>query len=388
MSQNFKYQLLFIGDRESVFDEVERCLYGFFHTLNVPRKYLNVYRNDDRQIKGNQPTVAVVALSEPVLSADQTKILESQINHANTILPIYYESLTAEYPKGNIRRFNGIKYDQRNGLGVEMVANLILDGFGLFNITRKLFISYRQKDSRDVALQLFHYFEALNFDVFLDSHSIPRGVEFQDNLFHRMMDCDAVILLDTKNFFESPYCKEEQERALAKKIGIVRVKWPDSSNPVFMGLADTFELCDSNFAETMEDGSHKSLLTDATLTELHHRVESMRVRSVASRQDALTSEFIDTARRNNIEAIQVLPNLVKVENEGTPKYVYSTIGIPTSATFHNVDAFLNMFLSDSVNYSVAYDDIYVLRRWTNHLNWLAEHPKINVLRKSEFESAI
>lgn len=388
MNQVFKYQLLFIGDRDSVFDEIEESLLRLFNLVNVPRDFLHVSRNDDAQIRGNQPTAVVVAIKDPNLNDDQIRIIDSQINQANIILPIYFESMTAEYPDGKIQSFNGIKYDDKNGLGSKMVANLILDGFGLFNITRKLFISYRQKDSRDVAVQLFHYFEALNFDVFLDSHSIPRGVDFQDNLFHRMMDCDAVILLDTKHFFESPYCKEEQEKALAKKIGIVRVKWPDSTNPNFMGLADTFGLSDRNFETTVEDGTQKTLLTEDTLNELHNRIESMRVRSVASRQDALTTEFIDTARRRNIDAFQVFPNLVKIEKEGISKYVYSTIGIPKSSTFQSVEAFLKSFMPGSVDYIVAYDDICVLRSWTNHLNWLSEHPKINILRKSDFESAI
>ena len=58
--------------------------------------------------------------------------------------------------------------------------------------------------------------ERNNFDVFLDTHSIKQGEPFQEELWHRMTDCDVIVLLNTKGFLERKWCKKEIAEANAK----------------------------------------------------------------------------------------------------------------------------------------------------------------------------
>lgn len=373
MNQNFKYQFLFIGNRSGLYNELVSTLIEEFHELKIPEQSLLCSFNDIDRIKGNQPIVIVVGHDNSELPTQYHDWINSIALSSTIILPIYFEDFNKEITDKTLKKYNGIKYTSP-----APIVSIILEGFNLLRKQRKLFISYRRTDSRQVALQLFSFFEERNFDVFLDSHSIPRGIDFQHNLFHRMMDCDAVLLLDTKNFLESDYCKEELERAIANRIGILRIKWPNSKNPPYSGLIDLYSLeCDSFNAE---------YLNDRVLEELALRIESLRVRSLASRQDALTTEFIETSSRKGKNAIQIYPNIIQVKNEGATHIYFSAIGIPTSETFHYAEDLLDHQLKSGTQFTLIYDDLMLLQRWINHLDWLCKRSGLSVLKKSQFEN--
>ena len=54
---------------------------------------------------------------------------------------------------------------------------------------------------------MYEALESHHFDVFLDTHSIEKGEPFQEELWHRMTDCDVILLLNTPDFLESHWCK-------------------------------------------------------------------------------------------------------------------------------------------------------------------------------------
>lgn len=326
-------------------------------------------------IKGNQPIVIVVGHDSPELPTQYQDWINSSELSVNIILPIYLENFSKEITDKTLKRYNGIKYTSP-----EPIVSIVLEGFNLLRKQRKLFISYRRTDSRQVALQLFSFFEERNFDVFLDSHSIPRGVDFQNNLFHRMMDCDAVLLLDTKDFLGSDYCKEELEKAITNRIGILRIKWPDSINPPYTGLIDLYSLG--------HDCINADNLNERVLEELSLRIESLRVRSLASRQDALTTEFIETASRKGKKAIQIYPNIIQIQEDDATHIYFAAIGIPTSETFHYAEELLNNQLKSGSQFTLIYDDLTLLQRWIDHLDWLSNRSKLSILKKSQFENEL
>lgn len=375
MNQTFHYQLLFIGNKFNEFSTISKLLKDKFEELSIPPESLLIELNDDSNIKGNQPVVVVVYNSSKTLSSELSGIIERQKTLANTILPLYSANFNAEISDLNLVKYNGLQYKSP-----DYVVSIILEGFNLLRKRRSLFLSYRQHESRNIALQLYDYFSGRNFDVFLDTHSIPKGVDFQNNLFHRMMDCDAVILLDTSDFLGSPFCKEEFERAITHRIGILRVKWPDSSSLPAAGLTETFSLSENDF--------DKGVLKKSIIEDIDIKLESLRVRSLASRQDALTTEFVETARRKNKDAIQIYPNVISVVNDTSSGLFIAAIGVPTSSTFQNIEELLKLYLEKDCNFTVLYDDLSILQSWINHIEWLCEHPKIQVLKKSDFEKEI
>lgn len=375
MNQNYKYQCLFIGNRDSVFHEIEEGLKKKFNELHIPLESLLCSFNDVSIIKGNQPTVIIVCHTEPNLPEEYKHWIQSNKLGVDVILPIYFKDFSTEVEDETLKRYNGIKYESP-----QIIISIILEGFNLLRKQRKLFISYKRSDSRDTALQLYNFFEERNFDVFLDSHSIPRGVDFQENLFHKMIDCDAVLLLDSKDFLESKYCREELEKAIANRIGILRLKWPDSTNPDYLGLIDLFNLNDGCFKG--------NVLTEKTLVDLALRIESLRVRTLASRQDALTTEFIETANRKGAKAVQVYPNIIQLFRKNTNALFFAAIGVPTSETFQHAESLLHKLLNSDTEFTLIYDDLMLLKYWISHLDWLCRRSHLSVLKKSEFENRI
>ena len=104
---------------------------------------------------------------------------------------------------------------------LDAITNLVLENLGLLRRTRRLFISYRRSNSSHEALQLRHELDARGYDVFLDTHSVPRGDDFQEVLWHRLADSDVVVMLDTPGFMTSRWTKEELAQAEAMTIGMI-----------------------------------------------------------------------------------------------------------------------------------------------------------------------
>ena len=137
------------------------------------------------------------------------------------ILPIYFGNpedgaFSREIPS-ILSNQNGWQFKDNE---LDRSANIILESFELLRSTRKIFISYKRNESTSVAIQLYEALESYNYDVFLYIHSIGKGEPFQDDLWHRMTDCDVIVLLNTPGFLESHWCKEEFAEAGTTLISI------------------------------------------------------------------------------------------------------------------------------------------------------------------------
>src|SRR5690606_38654447 len=104
------------------------------------------------------------------------------------------------------------------------------------------FISYKRSESSIVAIQLYELLEKNNFDVFLDTHSVDKGEDFQEELWHRMTDSDVILMLNTDGFLKSEWCNKEMEKAHIKRIGIVHLIWPECTFEDFAYLSESIQL--------------------------------------------------------------------------------------------------------------------------------------------------
>ena len=101
----------------------------------------------------------------------------------------------------SLRAFNCIFLDQ---VPMERVFSALLECLGLLPRQRRVFLSYRRAESTAVAVQLFAELSARQFDVFLDTHSISAGVDFQEQLWHQLSDVDVLLMLDTPRILQKP----------------------------------------------------------------------------------------------------------------------------------------------------------------------------------------
>jgi len=384
MSSKFKYQFIILGSSEAFEGELNTVFKKTVADLEMLEDAFVIINEDNFEstYKGNQPAF-VVYFGDRDGELKNVEFAQKLLDEGNSILPLYFNSFSNETP-GFLGNQNGMPYAQTEN---QAIVNLALESFGRIRNTRKVFISYKRNESTSVAIQLFEVLERHNFDVFLDTHSIKKGDEFQDELWHRMADCDVIVLLNTPGFLDSVWCKEEIAEANAKKIGLVQLVWPGHK------LGRTNEICTpyllepSNFEDEIFDDKDKSKLIQSLVDEVIVEVESLRARTLASRQDALITEFLKAAHKKG-KSMSIQPNRYITEELGYKKrrLFIPTVGVPQSINCHQTeDIKKEMDEFDIKEVHLIYDDLRIRDKWLNHLDWLNGYLEVQTIRQKEFD---
>lgn len=382
----YKYQLIILGsnvpERQIIIDQIEHELYS----LNLPKEFIKVIpaSSIDTEYKGNQPAFALYFGNKDG-DFEDLDITQKLLKDGTMILPIFFNSFGSDIPI-ILSNQNAIQYKINE---VNRITNIVLEAFELLRNTRKVFISYRRAESTSIAIQLYEALEAYNFDVFLDTHSIQKGEPFQDELWHRMTDCDVIVLLNTRGFLESHWCKEEFAEASAKQIGIVQLVWPnhqikdiDKSSYISYPI----QLTEDDFINKESDSTGRFIETmvERVLTE----VESVRARNLAARQDNLITEFRNIAEKNK-RKVTVQPEKILTEDLPNGEHIIyiPTIGIPQSTSCQSAEIKKELMGYDEVSIRLIYDDLRIRDKWLKHLEWLNDNFRkdIKTLKKQDFE---
>lgn len=192
----YKYQLILLGDNEPIFKKIKVAIAEKFDELKLISDLVKIITKENiDEYTGGQPAYVIYSGNKSNLDAETLEILKKQKLDGNIILPIFINSFGLEIPD-ELANQNGLKFEDN----LNKICNLILEGFELLRKNRKIFISYKRTESSNVAIQLYEALERNNFDVFIDTHSIDKGEEFQEELWHRMTDCDVILMLNTKHF--------------------------------------------------------------------------------------------------------------------------------------------------------------------------------------------
>lgn len=385
----YKYQLIILGSDVPIIQDLQDLFSKRIQELNLPSdslKFIN-RNNFGYDYLGNQPSF-VFYIGDVTGDFKDTDIANQLLKDGTMILPIYFsdESFSKEIPE-ILKNQNGIQYKK---IEEDRIVNIALESFELLRSTRKVFISYKRSESTSVAIQLFEALELHNFDVFLDTHSVGKGQPFEDELWHRMADCDVIVLLNTPGFLNSHWCKEEFAEAGAKQIGIVQLVWPNHN----VKMDDTshisypMQLTKENFEDDIFDDKNSSKLKLDIVDRIIKEVESVRARNLASKQDSLITDFRNIAERLG-KKIVVQPERFLTEDlpTGLRRIFIPTIGIPQSNSCQTAEI-KNEMTSGRVSIRLIYDDLRIREKWINHLDWLNMNLNVDIktLKKKEFES--
>ena len=390
---DYKYQLLILGTDVSVKHQILAKVFEKIDALGLPNSILKLI--DSKSIKeeynGNQPAFGIYFgdINGDFKDLDVTQKL---IKDGTMILPLYFggeeDSFSKEIPC-ILENQNGLQFKESE---TDRIANVILESFELLRSTRKIFISYRRTESTSIAIQLYEALESFNYDVFLDTHTISKGEPFQDELWHRMTDCDVIVLLNTPEFLESHWCKEEFAEAGTKKIGIVQLVWPnhnirnlDSSSLISYPMI----LKENHFVDNIYNNKNESKLVDDIVEEIVQKVESVRTRNLASRQDNLITEFRNIAEQCGREVIVQPEKFLTEDLPSGKRVVYiPTIGIPQSTSCQSAEIKKELYRHNDVSIRLIYDDLRIREKWINHLDWLNDNFKkdIKTLKKQDFQT--
>jgi hypothetical protein len=385
----YKYQLIILGSDVPIIKNIRDLFNKRIEELNLPGGCLKIIdrNNYEDEYLGNQPAF-VLYFGDNSSDFKDTDIVQQLLKDGTMILPIFFsdESFSKEIPK-ILENQNGIQYKE---IEEDRIVNIALESFELLRNTRKVFISYKRNESTSVAIQLFEALEAHNFDVFLDTHSVGKGQPFQDELWHRMTDCDVIVLLNTPGFLTSHWCKEEFAEAGAKQIGIVQLVWPGHA----VEEDDTSHICypkqliKENFENDSFDNKDSPKLKISFIEDVIKDVESIRARNLAARQDSLITDFRNIADRLGHKVV-VQPERFLTEDlaNGQRRVYIPTIGIPQSNSCQ-IAEIKNEMSSGKVSIRLIYDDLRIREKWVDHLDWLNKNLSIDIktLKKQEFES--
>jgi hypothetical protein len=380
----YKYQLIIIGSYDGTENEITDLFIKRIKELKLQQDFYQIIysRDFESEYKGNQPTYTIYLGSDGGDFLDLEKVVRL-LKEGNMILPLFHNSFSIEIPK-ILENQNGLKYNSNEK---DKVVNLILESFGKLRNTRKIFVSYRRDESSSVAIQLYEALERNNFDVFLDTHSIKQGEPFQDELWHRMTDCDVIVLLNTKSFLDSKWCKEEIAEANAKQIGILQLVWPNHT------LERTAEVCFScnlkpeDFIDNKFFDKDKSKLVEDMVLNIVQQVESLRARNLASRQDSLITNFLNIAIKYK-KTMTLQPQRFITEDLGINKrrIFIPSVGIPLSTDYYQSSELKKEIQEYSVDkVYLIYDNIRIREKWLKHLDYLNEWLDVKTIKKQEFE---
>ena len=387
----YKYQLIILGSNIPIIEDILKLFSKKLEELKLPSNSVKIIDSDNFEVEylGNQPAF-VFYFGDVNGDFKDLDIAQRLLIDGTMILPIYFtnESFSKEIPC-ILENQNGIQYKK---IEENRIVNIALESFELLNSTRKIFISYKRNESTSVAIQLFEALEAHNFDVFLDTHSIGKGEAFQEELWHKMTDCDVIVLLNTPNFLNSHWCKEEFAEAGAKQIGIVQLVWPNHN----VKMDDTShisypkQLIKENFINYLFDNKDVSKLESDFVEEIIKEVESVRARNLAARQDNLITEFRNIAHRLGKKVV-VQPERFLTEDltNGIRRIYIPTIGIPQSTSCQSAEIRKELLnYGNNVSIKLIYDDLRIREKWINHLEWLNKNLNVDIktLKKQDFES--
>lgn len=390
----FYYQLIFLGSEVEERNKIKTNIINKVRELKLPDSIINFIdsSNFNSAYKGNQPVFAVYFGSQENTDRD-LDIVDTLMKDSNMILPLFYgcqedNSFEKEIPEV-LRNQNGMQYlDKKLGT----ITNIILESFDLLRSARRIFISYKRSESTSVAIQLFEKLESSNYNVFLDTHSIGKSKPFQEELWHTMSDCDVMILLNTQNYLESDWCQREFAEAALQRIGIIQLIWPDLSVEqldISSHISFPIQLNGHDFVNHLYNEKDKSKLTDEIMIKIIEEVESVRARSLASRQDSLITDFVNTAKKNNIN-ITVQPERFLTEDLTSGKRIVyiPTVGIPQSINCQYAEIRKELYKHSDVSIRLIYDDLRIRDYWLSHLDWLNDNFKKDILtlKKKDFNS--
>lgn len=382
INMKYKYQLILLGDNEDFFKSIELALKKSLDELKIIADILKIILESNiEEYSGGQPAFVIYAGNKKGFTGRQKEILEKQKLDGNIILPVFDKNFGEEIPE-LLSNQNAISL---NG-NINKICNIILEGFELLRKNRKLFISYKRRESSNIAIQLYEFLEKNNFDVFIDTHSIDKGEEFQEELWHRMTDCDIILMLNTKEFLTSDWCKQELDKAHIKRIGIVHLLWPDCDFTDFAHLAHSIKLKYESFENSPVADITKGKLKDNTLSEIIALVESSRARNLASRQDSLITDFTQAANDNNVDVnLQYSRYITQRLANGKLKIYIPTIGIPQSINCQNSQKLIRKIEEKEIeSITLIYDEMSIRNYWLEHLDWLNDYLEVKTLKKMEF----
>jgi hypothetical protein len=375
------YQIVILGGKNLFENDILNSLFRHIEEIGLEKEAIVVITKENFEVnyRANAPAFCLY-FGNNDSPFQNLNILRTLIKDATLILPIvnkFYQFSSLVPPE--LSNVNGYELSTVND--IEGLVSSILEGFSLLRLSRRLFISYKRNESSSVAIQLFEQLNKNGFDVFLDTHSIRPGEPFQEELWHRMADTDVVVLLNTPGFLKSNWTTQELAQANAMSIGILQLIWPSHKLEREATLSIPYQLAKCDFGNNKYSDS-SSYLIQNSVDQIVSQVESLRARSLASRQDNLVTEFISAANMVGVK-VDLQPDkfITLLNSDNDELVIIPTIGVPQAFTYNQSEELVSIIRSKNVkSIYILYDHRNIREKWINHLAWLDNYLPIKTIK--------
>lgn len=366
------YQLVILGAENSNKQTIIDTFLKRVDDLGLSRDVIVILDKDNFLLWNRfSPTVAAYFGGDFTVFPD-IAISETLLSNGAYIIPIVEDinNFPLEIPE-LLQPINGTSL---NRTSIDGLVSTIMEGFGLLRMSRRLFISYKRAESTALAIQLYEELDSIGFDVFIDTHSVRKGIDFQEELWHRLADSDVVVLIDTPKFRESKWTSAELGQASAMSVGIYQLIWPGHSPENDTGFCVSKQLHNKDF-NNLGAPDKTSTVNDVVIKEIKNVVESLRARNLAARQNLLIKNFLLTANNSGRSAtLQPEKFIVYKTALGIEHVVIPAVGVPDAYSFHYHDILIKKIHQNRIQQvNILYDQTNIKKIWQQHLFWLNEH---------------
>lgn len=368
------YQLGILGDtRRPIVRSVTRTVRELTQPFGILGEIEVVASLDEFAPVHDYASAALFFASERE-SVDEEQLV-ALMRQGTAIVPIISDGAAAESALPQCLWPINALYLDAEDTSLTRPVTAALEVLGLLPRQRRIFLSYRRSESREAALQLFDYLSGRHFDVFLDTHGVPPGADFQAVLWHRLSDSDVLVMLDTASYFEGRWTRQEFGRALAKSLVPLRLGWPGVKPAPRSLSSDSIQFTQADFSD------NGNTLTDEALIRAAFAIERSRSRGVALRTAELNGAVIHAVNKIDGRFLGFGPKrTVAIElDSGRKILIHSSIGVPTAEHLYEAAR----ATESGVIPVVAFDDAGIERYWQDHLDWLGEQVRgARFLRKA------
>lgn len=392
----YRYQVVLLGDSnflQSVSQDLRQQLEDKLAELSIDRMLVSLLVSEDAQaIDYSLPVVGLYfggAAWEERFETD-SPLLQSLLDKGITVLPVinssdrFLQNVPEKLHPVNAMRLGSGTSEER----LASVLNFILQEFHLVRHHRKVFISYCREDVLTQAMHLYGTLSAHGFNVFLDTHNIRKGINFQEELKHQLMDADMMVALHTDNYMSRKWVQQELNEAGVLQIGVIELLCTDQGGgqagksipgslglPIMMTKQDL--LCPVRYRQVEE--------------EIALAVERFLARSLQARISNLMGPFISWLQKENVSYTLHPSHVVYAEEKDKRILFVPAIGIPDAKVMDDARLRIQVYLQDEtgrqeVKVCLVYDHLYMKEKWMEHLQWLDGYLPVKTVCIQELNS--
>ena len=286
---------------------------------------------------------------------------------AYTVVPIVRAGaeIATVMPDG-IRRLNALEW----GVESPALALLLLRAFGLIEMERRLFLSYRRAETAALALQLRDALSRRGYDVFLDRFSVPPGADFQRRIDIELSDKAFVLLVESSSAVHSPWVQHEVTYALSHHIAVLSLTMPD------VGPPGVFEAVDEALRHRLKVGDFENdavepdgVLTGTSLATVLDAVEVASARQLRRKRSQLLGTMRDWLSQAGFDWQAVTDwGGVASRPDSAPKAMMVTARPPSARALRETDILRRQ--ADCPTATLVHDTIDQDAESTELLDWI------------------